>query len=160
MLKFFVLATNWFFLRVVWLDQAMGGSVPFQEALAARLELIEPGTKELEKTLTERPAELSPGIKQGTVQPSLYLNSQHCTIPILYKTSICYWFENRFWYCNGSSEIDIFSGVVYLSGYYRIEFTHFYQGRFREEQSGIAIQNSENNKLYCYCGWWSGRLLP
>ena len=30
--------------------------------------------------------------------------------------------------CNGNSEIDIFAGVVYLSDYSRIEFTHFYQG--------------------------------
>ncbi len=46
-----------------WTRKAMGGSVPFEDALAARLNLIQPTTDDLHRTLRERPAHLSPGIQ-------------------------------------------------------------------------------------------------
>ena len=42
--------------------KAMGGSVPFQDALAARLELIKPGAADVAAFLAARPPRLSPGI--------------------------------------------------------------------------------------------------
>jgi phosphoserine phosphatase len=42
--------------------KAMGGSVPFQDALAARLDLIRPTTAQLASFLASHPPRLSPGI--------------------------------------------------------------------------------------------------
>lgn len=42
--------------------RAMGGSVPFQDALAARLDLMRPSSAKIGAFLAERPARLSPGI--------------------------------------------------------------------------------------------------
>jgi len=42
--------------------RAMGGAVPFQDALAARLDLMRPSRARLDAFLAERPARLSPGI--------------------------------------------------------------------------------------------------
>jgi phosphoserine phosphatase len=43
--------------------RAMGGSVPFQDALAARLDLIRPSTAALAAFLADHPPRLSPGIE-------------------------------------------------------------------------------------------------
>lgn len=45
-----------------WTARAMGGSVPFEEALAARLSLFKPSLSQLEDFLDKRPPRLSPGI--------------------------------------------------------------------------------------------------
>ena len=42
--------------------RAMGGSVPFEEALAARLDLIRPSAADVARFLAEHPPRLSPGI--------------------------------------------------------------------------------------------------
>ena len=63
-----------------WTAKAMNGGVTFQEALAARLSLIEPSKKAIEDCLTNNPLQLSPGVddlitalqKRGT---SVYLVS-------------------------------------------------------------------------------------
>ena len=44
--------------------RAMGGSVPFQDALAARLELINPSAAAVATFLAEHPPRLSPGIAE------------------------------------------------------------------------------------------------
>ena len=45
-----------------WTAKAMGGSVPFEEALEARLQLIQPTSAALARFLAEHPPRLSPGI--------------------------------------------------------------------------------------------------
>ncbi|KAL9227319.1 hypothetical protein vseg_003021 [Gypsophila vaccaria] len=45
-----------------WTSRAMNGSVTFQEALAARLSLINPSLAQLQDFLEKRPPRLSPGI--------------------------------------------------------------------------------------------------
>eukprot|EP00793_Prasinoderma_coloniale_P000659 PRCOL_00003809-RA len=47
-----------------WTAKAMGGSVGFREALAARLSLIEPTEAQLADFLANNPPRLSPGIKE------------------------------------------------------------------------------------------------
>ena len=42
--------------------RAMGGSVPFEDALAARLDLIRPSSADVARFLAEHPPRLSPGI--------------------------------------------------------------------------------------------------
>ncbi|EOA19198.1 hypothetical protein CARUB_v10007876mg [Capsella rubella] len=42
----------------------MGGSVPFEEALAARLSLFKPSLAKVEEYLEKRPPRLSPGIEE------------------------------------------------------------------------------------------------
>ncbi|KAM7279235.1 hypothetical protein ACFE04_006369 [Oxalis oulophora] len=45
-----------------WTARAMGGSVPFEEALAARLSLFKPSLSKVQDFLEKRPPRLSPGI--------------------------------------------------------------------------------------------------
>ncbi|KAF5745709.1 phosphoserine phosphatase chloroplastic [Tripterygium wilfordii] len=45
-----------------WTARAMGGSVPFEEALAARLSLFKPSLSQVEDFLQKRPPRISPGI--------------------------------------------------------------------------------------------------
>ncbi|KAG8363445.1 hypothetical protein BUALT_Bualt19G0023300 [Buddleja alternifolia] len=45
-----------------WTSRAMGGSVPFEEALAARLSLFSPSLSQVQDFLEKRPPKLSPGI--------------------------------------------------------------------------------------------------
>ncbi|CAN6469804.1 unnamed protein product [Victoria cruziana] len=45
-----------------WTRRAMGGSVPFEEALAARLNLFKPSLAQVNDFLVKRPPRLSPGI--------------------------------------------------------------------------------------------------
>ncbi|CAE5957870.1 unnamed protein product [Arabidopsis arenosa] len=47
-----------------WTARAMGGSVPFEEALAARLSLFKPSLSKVEEYLEKRPPRLSPGIEE------------------------------------------------------------------------------------------------
>ncbi|CAL2262001.1 unnamed protein product [Prunus armeniaca] len=47
-----------------WTARAMSGSVPFEEALAARLSLFNPSLSQVQDFLEERPARLSPGIDE------------------------------------------------------------------------------------------------
>ncbi|XP_010537393.1 PREDICTED: phosphoserine phosphatase, chloroplastic [Tarenaya hassleriana] len=47
-----------------WTARAMGGSVPFEEALAARLSLFKPSLSEVQDFLQKRPPRLSPGIEE------------------------------------------------------------------------------------------------
>ncbi|XP_021761496.1 phosphoserine phosphatase, chloroplastic-like isoform X1 [Chenopodium quinoa] len=47
-----------------WTSRAMNGSVTFQEALAARLSLINPTLSQLQDYLEKRPPRLSPGIAE------------------------------------------------------------------------------------------------
>ncbi|VVA91793.1 unnamed protein product [Arabis nemorensis] len=47
-----------------WTARAMGGSVPFEEALAARLSLFKPSLSKVEEFLEKRPPRLSPGIEE------------------------------------------------------------------------------------------------
>ncbi|XP_051116676.1 phosphoserine phosphatase, chloroplastic [Andrographis paniculata] len=47
-----------------WTARAMGGSVPFEEALAARLSLFSPSLSQVQDFLDKRPPRLSPGIDQ------------------------------------------------------------------------------------------------
>ncbi|KAG8090093.1 hypothetical protein GUJ93_ZPchr0011g27269 [Zizania palustris] len=45
-----------------WTAKAMTGTVPFEEALAARLSLIKPSLSQVEDCLVKRPPRISPGI--------------------------------------------------------------------------------------------------
>lgn len=47
-----------------WTARAMSGSVPFEEALAARLSLFNPSLLQVEEFLAKRPPRLSPGISE------------------------------------------------------------------------------------------------
>ncbi|KAK7304691.1 hypothetical protein VNO77_42577 [Canavalia gladiata] len=47
-----------------WTAKAMGGSVPFEEALAARLSLFNPSLSQLQNFLEQKPPRLSPGIEE------------------------------------------------------------------------------------------------
>ncbi|CAH1438729.1 unnamed protein product [Lactuca virosa] len=47
-----------------WTARAMGGSVPFEEALATRLSLFKPSLSTVEDFLEKRPPKLSPGIME------------------------------------------------------------------------------------------------
>ncbi|OMO53148.1 Phosphoserine phosphatase SerB [Corchorus capsularis] len=47
-----------------WTARAMGGSVPFEEALAARLTLFKPSLAQVQDFLEKRPPRLSPGIDE------------------------------------------------------------------------------------------------
>ena len=49
-----------------WTNKAMGGDVPFQDALAARLELIHPTTEKIEAMMQHRNSDevLTPGIRE------------------------------------------------------------------------------------------------
>ncbi|XP_044477175.1 phosphoserine phosphatase, chloroplastic-like [Mangifera indica] len=47
-----------------WTARAMGGSVPFEEALAARLSLFKPSLSQVQDFLEKRPPKLSPGIDE------------------------------------------------------------------------------------------------
>ncbi|KAG5046452.1 hypothetical protein JHK86_015858 [Glycine max] len=47
-----------------WTARAMGGSVPFEEALAARLSLFNPSLSQLQDFLEQKPPRLSPGIEE------------------------------------------------------------------------------------------------
>ncbi|KAI3892798.1 hypothetical protein MKX03_000902 [Papaver bracteatum] len=47
-----------------WTARAMGGSVPFEEALAARLSLFRPSLAQLQEYLEKRPPKISPGIDE------------------------------------------------------------------------------------------------
>ena len=44
--------------------QAMGGSMPFHEALALRLGVMKPSLPQLQQMMAEEPLELTPGVKQ------------------------------------------------------------------------------------------------
>ncbi|KAL3697411.1 hypothetical protein R1sor_011487 [Riccia sorocarpa] len=46
-----------------WTAKAMGGSVPFEVALTARLDLFKPSASDLANLLARKPPRLSPGIK-------------------------------------------------------------------------------------------------
>ncbi|KAK8448066.1 hypothetical protein SEVIR_8G211400v4 [Setaria viridis] len=45
-----------------WTAKAMTGTVPFEEALAARLSLIKPSLSQIEECLVKRPPRISPGM--------------------------------------------------------------------------------------------------
>jgi phosphoserine phosphatase len=47
-----------------WTRKAMGGGVPFQEALKARLDLMNPSREQVAAFLAANPPKLSPGIKE------------------------------------------------------------------------------------------------
>ncbi|CAL5201807.1 unnamed protein product [Lathyrus oleraceus] len=47
-----------------WTARAMGGTVPFEEALAARLSLFNPSLSQVQNFLEQRPPRLSPGIEK------------------------------------------------------------------------------------------------
>ncbi|KGN63727.1 phosphoserine phosphatase, chloroplastic [Cucumis sativus] len=47
-----------------WTARAMGGSVPFEDALAARLSLFNPSLSQVEEFLAKKPPRLSPGIDE------------------------------------------------------------------------------------------------
>ncbi|KAG9439092.1 hypothetical protein H6P81_019257 [Aristolochia fimbriata] len=47
-----------------WTARAMGGSVPFEDALAARLSLFKPSVSQLQDFLQRKPPKISPGIEQ------------------------------------------------------------------------------------------------
>lgn len=47
-----------------WTSRAMSGSVPFEEALAARLSLFNPSFSQVQDFLEKRPPRLSPGIEE------------------------------------------------------------------------------------------------
>ncbi|XP_057444761.1 phosphoserine phosphatase, chloroplastic-like [Lotus japonicus] len=47
-----------------WTARAMGGSVPFEEALAARLSLFKPSLSQLQNFLHQNPPRLSPGVEE------------------------------------------------------------------------------------------------
>nr|ADM15724.2 phosphoserine phosphatase [Brassica juncea] len=47
-----------------WTARAMGGSVPFEEALAARLSLFKPSLSKVDEYLQKTPPRLSPGIEE------------------------------------------------------------------------------------------------
>ncbi|XP_065878850.1 phosphoserine phosphatase, chloroplastic isoform X3 [Euphorbia lathyris] len=47
-----------------WTAKAMGGSVPFEEALAARLSLFKPSLSQVQDFLEKRPPKISPGIDE------------------------------------------------------------------------------------------------
>lgn len=47
-----------------WTAKAMGGQVLFEDALAARLELIKPSKQQLQQFLDENPPKLSSGVKE------------------------------------------------------------------------------------------------
>ncbi|PIA63195.1 hypothetical protein AQUCO_00200898v1 [Aquilegia coerulea] len=47
-----------------WTVRAMGGSVPFEEALTARLSLFNPSLSQLQEFLEKRPPKISPGIDE------------------------------------------------------------------------------------------------
>jgi phosphoserine phosphatase len=47
-----------------WTARAMGGAVPFEDALAARLDLFRPSVRTLAKFLDTRPPRLSKGIRE------------------------------------------------------------------------------------------------
>ncbi|KAF7838529.1 phosphoserine phosphatase, chloroplastic [Senna tora] len=47
-----------------WTARAMGGSVPFEDALAARLSLFSPSLSQVQNFLEQRPPRLSPGIQE------------------------------------------------------------------------------------------------
>ncbi|KAL0697892.1 hypothetical protein Bca4012_054014 [Brassica carinata] len=47
-----------------WTARAMGGSVPFEEALAARLSLFKPSLSKVDEYLEKTPPRLSPGIDE------------------------------------------------------------------------------------------------
>ncbi|XP_019199978.1 PREDICTED: phosphoserine phosphatase, chloroplastic [Ipomoea nil] len=47
-----------------WTARAMSGSVPFEEALAARLSLFNPSLSQVQDFLEKRPPRLSPGIEE------------------------------------------------------------------------------------------------
>ncbi|KAI9117134.1 hypothetical protein K1719_011300 [Acacia pycnantha] len=47
-----------------WTARAMGGSVPFEDALASRLSLFRPSLSQVQNFLEQRPPRLSPGIKE------------------------------------------------------------------------------------------------
>ncbi|KAM6550736.1 hypothetical protein CsatB_000544 [Cannabis sativa] len=47
-----------------WTARAMSGSVPFEEALAARLSLFNPSQSQVQEFLEKRPPRLSPGIDE------------------------------------------------------------------------------------------------
>nr|CAD1822621.1 unnamed protein product [Ananas comosus var. bracteatus] len=49
-----------------WTNKAMSGSVPFEEALAARLSLFNPSLSQVEDFLVKRPPRISPGISELT----------------------------------------------------------------------------------------------
>lgn len=47
-----------------WTARAMGGSVPFEEALAARLSLFNPSLSQVQEFLKKQPPRISPGIDE------------------------------------------------------------------------------------------------
>lgn len=47
-----------------WTARAMGGSVPFEEALAARLSIFKPSLSKIQEFLRTRPPRISPGIDE------------------------------------------------------------------------------------------------
>lgn len=47
-----------------WTFRAMGGSVSFEEALAARLSLFKPSLKDVERFLASNPPKITPGIEE------------------------------------------------------------------------------------------------
>ncbi|MBA0757328.1 hypothetical protein Gotri_020434 [Gossypium trilobum] len=47
-----------------WTARAMGGSVPFEEALSARLSLFKPSLTQVQDFLDKRPPRISPGIEE------------------------------------------------------------------------------------------------
>ncbi|KAK6250074.1 hypothetical protein QUC31_007549 [Theobroma cacao] len=47
-----------------WTARAMGGSVPFEEALAARLSLFKPSLAQVQDFLEKRPPRISPGMEE------------------------------------------------------------------------------------------------
>ncbi|KAB1216843.1 Phosphoserine phosphatase, chloroplastic [Morella rubra] len=59
-----------------WTSRAMNGSVPFEEALAARLSLFNPSFAQVQDFLAKRPPRLSPGIEELVNK----LNSKNTTV--------------------------------------------------------------------------------
>jgi len=47
-----------------WTKKAMGGQVLFQDALAARLELIKPSASDVKRCLEKNPPRLTPGVRE------------------------------------------------------------------------------------------------
>lgn len=58
-----------------WTAKAMGGSVPFDEALKARLELFKPSQLDIEACLEKHPLELTPGV--ATLIETLHSRDVH-----------------------------------------------------------------------------------
>ncbi len=83
---------------VLAVARAMGGSMPFQDALKARLDLMTPSKAIVERCLREHPPRLSPGAFRAFVRGDIYL----CTLrnsrsagEKLCVFSFCFWEDDE-----------------------------------------------------------------